>query len=404
MAFQGGRNLYVNFKSQSVAGTLATGGVGATRFRVNEGSPGMNLSKATINSNENRGDGMSTRGRHGSHVVQGSYGADLSVGTFDAIFEAILRGTWSAAATVSDADSLGALSVASNVITFATGGLTALAKTAVGDILTWASGVHADDVNKRMRITAQTNTTLTVERIDGTALTNVAGPVATYSATRAKRLIQGTTRRAFTIEEHEIDIDGSELFDFCRFSRLDIGVTPDNMGILTIGAVGRTASNVTGGSAPYFTGETPTSTLGLAATQAKIKLGSSVLLDVTDFQLSLDLRAAAQPVVGSPYTPDVFDNNAQITARITGLRQDFTRFADFLAETALELHLFFGENESAPEDFVNFAMTNLVLSNPSKSALGQDGARTQSFDLIVGANDAGGAYLKSMLQIATSAA
>lgn len=53
MAFQGGRNLYVNYKPQTTAGTLPSAS-SAMRFRVNEGSQGLNLAKATINSGENR--------------------------------------------------------------------------------------------------------------------------------------------------------------------------------------------------------------------------------------------------------------------------------------------------------------------------------------------------------------
>lgn len=404
MAFQGGRNQLVKFKPQTTAGTLAASGAGAARFRVNEGSPGLNLSKTLINSGENRGDGLSTRGRHGSHVVQGSYNADLSIGSFDEIFEAVMRGTWSASTTVSDGDSLGALSVSSSVVTFATGGLAALGKPKVGDILTCTAGLAAGDLNKRLRVTAATDTTMTLERLDGTAITNVAGPTGTYSFTRHKKLIQGVTRRAFTIEEHEIDIDASEVYDFCRFSRFDLSVAADGMAQVTFGVVGRTASALTGGSAPYFTGETLATTLGLAAPQAKLKIGSSTLVDITDFQLSVDLRAAAQPVVGSNFTPDVFDNTAQLTARITGLRQDFARFTDFLNEAQLELHLYFAENENAPEDFINFAATNLTLANPQKSPVGQDGPKTQSFDLVIGANDAGGFYDLSMVAIHTSAA
>lgn len=402
MAFQGGRNLYVNYKAQTTAGTLPSAS-SAMRFRVNEGSQGLNLAKATINSGENRGDGMSTRGRHGSHNVQGSFATDMSVGSHDSIYEALLRGTWTAAATFTQTD-FTSVAVASSVITIGSGSLLVASRPRVGDIITFSAGIHADDLNKRLRITAiGSATTMTVERIDGTAMTD-SSTNTTFSFVVARKLIQGTTRRAFAVEEHEIDIDASEVYDFCRFSRMDIALSPDNMGVATFGLVGRTGTTYTAGNAPYFTSPTTYSTLGLASVEAKIKLGSATLTDITDFQLSLDLRAAGQPVVGSQYTPDIFENNAQITARITGLREDFTRFTDFLNETRLELHLFFGENEAAPQDFIAMCVTNLTLANPSKSPLGQDGPRTQSYDLMIGADDTGGAYDQSMIKIMTSAA
>lgn len=404
MAFQGGRNLLVKFKSQSTAGTLAASGSGATRFRVNEGSPGLNLTAARIASGENRGDGLSTRDRQGSHSVQGSYQTDMSIGSHDALYEAVFRGTWSAAATLSESDSLGNLTVSSGVVTFATGGLTALGKVKVGDILTCASGLAAADVSKRLRVTAATNTTMTLERVDGVAITDVGSAATTYSFTRHKKLIQGITRRAFTVEEAELDIDGSELYDFVRFTRLDIGLTPDNMAIATFGAFGRTATYEEGSDAPYFTGDSPATTLGLVATDAKIKLGSETLADVLDFQFSMDLRGSLLPVVGSKYTPDVFDNSAQIQARITGLREDFARFQNFLDEDRIELHVMLRENESAPEDFIALAVTNLTLANPTKSPIGQDGARTQSYDLVIGADDVGGLYDQTMVKMITSAA
>lgn len=401
MAYQTGRQIVVAFKEQTAIGTAETGS-GAEVFRANSG--GMNLTKTAIQSGENRRDGMMTRGRHGQRAVQGSYTADLSVGTFDTLMEAALRGTWAVALTIDDetvAMSSATLAVGANTIT-ASAGSWITSGLRVGDVIRVTEGLNAASMNRNLRITGLTATVITVAE----TLTVEAGPLSTYTVTRSRKLIQGdpVVNRAFTIEEHEADIDGSEVFEWCRVGRMQIQLQPNNMGLITFDFVGRDMAIVEDSSAPGLTSPTATTTIGVTAVEAKILLGTDAIADLTGATIDLNLNAAGTEVVGSTLTPDVFTNLANITGSITGLRQDLDKVADFLAETQLSLSLMFVENESEPADFISFVLPNLTLASAEKSPLGQDGPRTATHQLMIGKDERGGAYDATMLKIQTSAA
>lgn len=398
MAYQSGRNVAVNYKVESAFGELP-GASGAKVFRPNSGQ--ITLAKEPIRSNEIRRDGMSSRGRHGSRSVSGQYAGDLSVGTFDELIEAVFRGTFATTLTIDDdtaAMSDATLAIGAHTIT-ASAGSWITAGLRVGDVIRCTEGLNAASMNRNLRITGLTATVITVAE----TLTVEAGPLSTYTFARPKKLLQGTTPRSFTFEEHEYDIDGSEVFKGVRVGSLQLQMQPNGMCILTFGLVGQDMEVMTAGDAPYFTSPSETVTIGLTAVEAKIRLGSDDVLDVSSIDLTLNLNAAGVPVVGSVVTPDVFTNVATIEGTITALKQDVTRSQQFLDETELSLHLMFEEHESGAADFCSFFVGNMTLASATKGEIGQDNARTQSFSLLVGVDERGGAYDRSMIVYQTSA-
>ena len=398
MAYQSGRNVAVTYKVESNFGELP-GASGATVFRPNSGQ--LTLAKEPIRSNEVRRDGMSTRGRHGSRSVTGQYAGDLSVGTFDSLIEAVFRGTFSVPLTISEATaamSAATLAVAANSIT-ASGGSWISAGLRVGDVVRLGAGFVAGNQNRNVRIVGLTATVITTAE----TLTVEAGPVSTYSLTRPKKLLQGMTARSFTFEEHEADIDGSEVFKGVRVGSMQLQMQPNGMCVLTFGLVGQDMEVMTGAAAPYFTSPAETVSIGLTAVEAKIRLGDGDVMDVSSVDLTLNLNAAAVPVVGSVLTPDVFTNLAAVEGTITALKQDVSRSQQFLDEDELSLHLMFEEHESGAADFCSFFIGNMTLASATKGEIGQDNARTQSFTLLVGVDDRGGAFDRSMIVYQTSA-
>src|SRR5690554_4227918 len=115
--YQSGRNVLVSRKREVSFGVLP-GATDAKVCRINSG--GLTLAKEPINSNELRADGMTTRGRHGSRSVDGSSPADLSVGTFDDIFQALFRSESSPALEL-DATDFTSITTTANAIIFASG-------------------------------------------------------------------------------------------------------------------------------------------------------------------------------------------------------------------------------------------------------------------------------------------
>lgn len=400
MAFQTARQIEVAYKEQSVMGTPETGS-GGLGFRANSG--GLNLTKDPINSNENRRDGQRTRGRHGSRSVSGQYTGNLSVGTFDSLIAAMLWGAFGSDLVITEATSGGPTQITTTTSTIVgNAGSWITAGLRVGDMIRLTNHSTAGNNSKNLGpILGLSATTITLPA--GQLTLNAVADTA-FTITRPKKVICGSTRKAFTFEEREIDIDGSEIFEWCRVSSLEISLQPNAMATVTIGLVGRNMTTAEGGSSPSLTSPTYTTTQGLTAVEAALYLGTTQVTDLTGVTIRMDRRAAGNPVVGSNLTPDVFDNDLEITGSITGLRQDFTRTTAFLNETDLSLSLKFAENETEPADFIAVHVPYLSLATSSKSELGQDGPRTQTLDLLIGKDERGGAYEATMIAFQSTAA
>lgn len=398
MSHQTGRNILVAYKEENTFGTPEAG-TGGTVFRPNSGK--LELAKAAIESNENRRDGLKTRGRHGSKSVSGNYSGDLSLGSYDDFIEAVFRGTFSAAITITEATaamSSATLSVtAGSIVASAGSWLTAGLR--VGEVIRLGSGFVSANQDRNIRITGLTATTISVAE----TLTAEAGPLASYSLTRPKTLLQGTTPRSFTVEETEIDIDSSEVFSGCRIGQMQLQMQPNGMATVDFGIVGQDMDIKTGVDSPSLTDPVASTSIGVTAVEAVIRLGTTDLLDVSALNLSIYLNASGNPVVGSSLTPDVFTNQAMVEGSITALRQDVSKVQNFLNEDQLSLHILFTENESEPKDFCSFYVGNLTLASASKSELGQDGPRTQDLTLMIGVDERGGAFDATSVKYQTSA-
>jgi len=393
MPYQTGRNILVSFKPEAAFGTLPDRTGGKT-FRANSGS--LNLAKEPIRSGENRRDGQTTRGRHGSRSVTGSYVADLSLGTFDDLFAAVFRGAFDTPLALS-ALSLTADATARTFTRSAGSWITDGVR--VGDVVRFAGFAAAGNNARNLRVTGVTATVLSVAE----------APIAVSSAqtgvtlARPRKLLQGVVPRSFAFEEGEIDIDASEVFTGCRVGQMQLELQPNGMGRVTFGIVGQNMQLKEGAESPYFDQPVETVSIGLTAVEAALRLGDVDVLDLSSLSLSINLSASGTPVVGSNVTPDVFTNLANVEGSITALRSDVSQVKRFLNEDQLSLHIMFTENESEPRDFCSFFLGNLTLSSASKSELGADGPRTQTLTLMPGVDERGGAFDRTTVKYQTSA-
>jgi hypothetical protein len=401
MAYQDQREIRVAYKRESAFGTLADAS-GADIFRVNTG--GIMLAKAPINSGENRQDKQRLLGRHGTRSVSGAYTSDLSVGSFDDLLESALRGTWSAALTIDEAASamasatlsVGASSIVASAGSWITAGLR------VGDIIRLGDGFVTANRNRNLRITGLTATTITVAE----TLSVEAGPLAAYDVVRARKVIMAAapTAHSYTIEEYEQQIDSAEVFLGCRLTRLRLQMAPNGMVTVETSFMGQDMDTFEATNAPYFTSPTETTSLGLVTADAVVLYDGASVIDLTEFDITIDLAGQAQPVVGNNLTPDIWTGQADVTGTITALREDLEYVADQLAETQLSLHVMMVENDSEPKDFLALHVPLFTLPNVQKSALGQNGPRTQKMTMMIGRDGRGGAYDPTMVKLITSAA
>lgn len=405
MAYSENWNGYIAAKAQSAKGSQESGSGGF--ILPTSGGAGGKLSKNAIQDPLVRRDAQSLRGRHGSRRTAGAYTSVLGMSRFDAIWPALMRSAWGTADLELDEGDFTSITTGANTIVLASGSPITLGLR-VGDVIRLTNHSSAGNNNRNLRITGLTATTITVAE----TLTVNASADTECEITRTGRvLVNGAagalTKTYFTIEEHEYDLDSSELFTDCCWSRAMIGMQPDGLLTCEFGWTGTgEVESVTGGSAPHFSSPSEPTALSMAALEAVVRFGSSDVADLTSFDFTMDLQAQAPAVAASAYSPDVFLGTFMASLNMTVLRQDLQALADFDAETQLSLHLMGIENEAAPEDFFSLVVPNFTLGDVAKSAMSKDGgARSVTLSIpaaLVGTDTRGGAYDATTAKIQVS--
>ncbi len=400
MPHQTGHNILVAFKAESVFNT-AVSGAGGTQFRPNPGGS-LRLSRATIQSNEVRSDGKTSMGRLGSKSVAGSYSADLSVGSFDALLEAVLQSTYVAAVAITQATMTSITTQAGppSTITAAAGSwLTQGVR--VGDIVRLTNHSTVANNNRNLRVTAVTATVITVAE----SLSTDAVADNSFTLTVLKKLKQHTTtptRRSFTFEEYNADLDLSKIATGCRISSMKITGQPDGMAIVEFGIVGADLTPLATGTSPTFSSPTLSTSIGLTWLDASIRVGASDRVNLTSFEFTLDLGIQTLPVIGSNVTPDAFENNAKITGSMSMTLQDFTDFTSYTSETEFEFLGLLVEPESEPKDCISFFLPRCKFTG-FDDQIGEDGAKIVTMPFMAGTKGTATGYDDSMITVCTSA-
>lgn len=407
MVYQSNSNAYVAFKVQSGLGTAASG-AGATVLRTSGGS-GLKMTKAATESNEVRRDGMRQRGRHGTQKVSFDYAAELSMGSHDAAVEAICRDTWTSADLTKTQADFTSLTTGANTIILTSGDpRTWFSVGDIIDLLTYSGGNNSQN----LRITGINATTITVAET-----LNVNGtPDVTCSIVRRGKKVTpyasaGLTKRYFTIEQYEVDIDQSTTSQDCVFGGIKFSMAPNGlmMAEITGAGVGQVSALATG-SSPMFTSPTQGTGTPFSVVDATVRLAGVDLVQLTSLDLSMDIQPTAPDVFGSgaiKYAPDVFTGQMAVSMNLGMLRKDLTIFSDFIAETVYSLHILAVSNMSEPKDFFSIYVPNFTLGGADPSALSkQGGGRTQTISIpqaLVGIDNTGSGFDATMIKFQTNA-
>lgn len=406
--YQSQSQAWTAFKVQSGLGSQASGS-GGTVLRTTGGQGGR-LSKAATESAEVRRDGMSSRGRHGTYKTSGQAGGELSLGVADEVMQAVFRGTWGSADLELTESDFTSLTTGANTIILASGSPISLG-IRVHDVIRLTDHSSAGNNNRNLRVTGLSSTTITVaETLTVNAVDDTDCAIVRPGRVLINPAAGSLISRYFTIEEHEVDIDASEVFTDCVWGSLKFTMQPNGIIMMETGWVGTGQFETkTSGSAPFLT--TPTEPTGtpLAVVDATIRIGSTDLVDLTSLDLTFDTAPAAPDVFGSgaiKYAPDVFPGDMKVSGSVTALRSDLSRVANFLAEDQLSLHILAVENESEPKSFVSIAIPNFTLGSVDKSALSKTGGpRTQTMSIpaaLVGKDERGSGYDATMAKIQVS--
>lgn len=212
-------------------------------------------------------------------------------------------------------------------------------------------------------------------------------------------------RRYFTVEEVELDLNQSELFQDCVWTKVDMSLQPNAMFIFTPSWMGTgVSSGITGGAFNFTSPSYPNANFTpLAAIDASITLGGVAQVAITSFQLSIDLGATVPAVAGSKVSPDVFDGVMKVSMpSFTIMRQDEVAFQNFLNETPLVLQVTVAE-PSPGTGVIRFIIPHLTLGQATKSEYKRDGGpmsvNIQVPDARVGIDLSGGGNPATMVII-----
>lgn len=383
MPFQTASNVEVLIAQQAGRGTIASAGGTSYYLPINPGS-GLTLTKAKIDSNAIRRDGQRAIHRHGSKSGGGSYEMDLGLQHPNLLIMGAMKGTW---ATVAAFGTNGTIAgTASNgKFIFGSGSVTALGLRE--GMVVRLSGITGSG-------TANNSKNLRVSAVDGTSFTTPDtivnfGPSQDTIVTVAGRyIVNGTTERYFTVEEREGDIDASIVFSDNKVGSVSLQIQPDQMVKITANLMGRTAGTYTGTDSPYFTAGTAFTGLGLVASDITLRLNGTDIADLTGVNFTIEPGAQGQPVVGSNTQADIFTGLSKVSGQLTGIRSDFAKLGNFIAEDTISLHILMVENESEPKSFHSVYIGQLKLDTNGKS-FAQQGPLIETIDFAAGIDQRG---------------
>lgn len=352
----------LRFKKESTLNT-APGDTGAQLLR--RVTSDLSLNKNTYESQEKRSDQQVSDFRHGTRSVGGNINGELSLGTYQAFMQAVLRRDFTTGATTGAVTTIDA-STSPNRLTRASGSyITDGFK--VGDVVRVTGFTAPADVNngKNLRITALTATVMTVSE----ALTaKTAGDTVTVSVTGKKTWVPLTahTDDSFWIEHWHDDINQSEQFGGCKPASMSISMPATGMATIDFTMMG---VDMTTDTSEYYTSPTAeTTTAIMAAVNGTLRLDGADIALITSMEVTIDGGLTTTEVVGSNKTPDVFQGRVNCSGQFTALFESGTIRDEFLNEGEVSLNVKLDADSTGSGGFLVINMGRLKIN----SATGDD--------------------------------
>lgn len=360
MAIATGVGKALTFKKQTTFGTPAGDTGGQSLRRV---TSSLNLVKNTYESGEIRSDYQVADFRHGTRRVEGSIAGELSGGTYQQFFEALMRKSAAATADITGLSLTVAASGANYTITRGSGDWEADGIRA-GMVVRATAALNAASLNKNLLVVTLTATVMTVYAF-GQTLT-AEGPIAACTINvPGKRIIvpiTGHTDDSFTIEEWHGDLGNlSRRFDDCKISTLALRMPATGMVTCEWGVMGR---DLTIDTSEYFTTPTAATTSGImAAVNGAVLVEGAVVALITGMDFNVDGGMTGGEVIGSNISPDIFEGRVRASGQMTVYLQDSV-FADyFLDEAEVEVVAVMTETNAVNSHFISLHQPRIKLSS-----------------------------------------
>ena len=354
---------------------------GARLARRSESSLG--LRRESFESTEARPDQQVYDMRLGMRKVDGSIKGELSLLTWDQLFEGLLRSTWATGVSKTQAH-LGGITYASSAARFVFENSAADAGFRVGDVIRFTAGMPTSILNKNFRVIFLSADGKTVKTFPAPSETT-STPVATYAVqVNGKKLAVGTARKSYTIEQRypDTDPDLSQLFTGCRVGSCAISIKPNGMVTVDWNILGQNGVWKSGSASPHFTSPEPAFKTGIfAGVNGSMRLGVASAEEteeaiVTSVDLTIDGGLKSEGVIGADVAPDVFYGPLKVTGSLSVYLTNLSIPNAFANEQDLSLviQLTLPPTESGEiEDFFVIKLPRVKLKDATSSITADGG-------------------------------
>jgi hypothetical protein len=343
------------YKAQSALGTPAAGSGGQLLRRR---TAMFTFDGDTYENDEITSAQQGTGATLGPRKATGKLSDLLSAGTYQGLFENLLRKVAAATAAITGAG-----------ITIAASGVNFTVTRAAGDFLT--GGVKAGDVfrftagsftagnlnNNIVVLAVNSATVLLVRAVNGVALTAegpISGSTLTFPGKKIWTPITAHTNGYITFEEWYSDITKSELWTDEKIgsAALNIDAT-GNIGVeFSTAGLGRTR-----GTSQVLTTPTAESTSNVVAAATAAIVVNGVVTPVTGFQLTIDGGIEpGKPEAGSNTISDLIQKKIKVSGSFTA-KFSGTAVQDLYdAQTLFSVIIVLTDNTTGTAEFVSFVI------------------------------------------------
>ena len=153
---------------------------------------------------------------------------------------------------------------------------------------------------------------------------------------KGARLGIGTTLKTLHLERGFTDINQFQTFGGCNVNEMGMSISPEAIATGTMGIIGMSAAAISGSSSSGTLAATSTNDV-FAAFDGILVEGGAEIAVCTQLDFSVNNNRSLEGVIGSKFSPDVFDGTAIVTGSATFFFENETLFNKFVNETESSL-------------------------------------------------------------------
>jgi hypothetical protein len=322
MAFASGTRVVLGYVEEVTRGTTPATPTLKTLRTIGRN---VNLEKNILESAEVRSSRQRSDVRHGFNQVAGTPGFQLSLADYDDFLEYTMGGAWAAFTTGTGTYG----STSPDKFTRAAGSFVTDGFRP-GDIIT-TSGYVTD--NGQFRVLAVAALELTVEE---QTVTGESGSGDEEIQVNGERIDVGTTLKTVTLERQFQDLTQYQAYTGVAVQQMQMTISPEaivggTFTLLGMGSNAMSGSSVSAGGPTAAPDNSP-----FAAFDGSMHEGGAAVAVATAIDFTINNQRTLQAVIGSKFSPDVFEGTAIITGNVS-----------FIFETNAIYNKFFNETETS---------------------------------------------------------